>query len=81
MPVGLDPAAAVNAVMTVTEAKTQALLDAGVPGTGTASDSVVICWPPHHQPVERFAGPRSLWGARLARTVYEAVSAGIETRG
>lgn len=79
VPVGLDPAAAVNAVMTVTEAKTQALLDAGIPGTGTASDSVVICWPPDHQPVERFAGPRSLWGARLARAVYQAVSAGIET--
>jgi len=81
MPVELDPGAAENAVMTITEAKTQALLDAGIPGTGTASDSVVICWPPDHQPVERFAGPRSLWGARLARTVYRAVSAGIEARG
>lgn len=77
MPVALHPAAAVNAVMTITEAKTQALSHARVPGTGTASDSVVVCWPEGGAGIEKFAGPRSQWGARLARTVYRAVSAGI----
>ncbi len=77
MPVAFSPAAAVNAVMTMTEAKTQALVDAGVPGTGTASDSVAIMWPSDAEPVV-FGGPRSPWGARLARSVYGAVADGIE---
>jgi adenosylcobinamide amidohydrolase len=76
LPVGLDPAAAVNAVMTLTEAKSQALLEAGVPGTGTASDAAVVCWPAEVA-TERFAGPRSPWGSRLARAVHSAVAAGI----
>ncbi|MEL7158038.1 MAG: adenosylcobinamide amidohydrolase [Actinomycetota bacterium] len=76
LPVGLEPGAAVNAVMTATEAKTQALLELGVPGTGTASDAVVIAWPTHSAP-ERFAGPRSRWGGRIARATHAAVRAGI----
>ena len=78
LPVGLEPAAAVNAVITVTEAKTQALQEHGVPGTGTASDAVVIAWPTS-APAERFAGPRSEWGARIAQAAHAAVSAGIGT--
>ncbi len=77
VPVGLSPAAAVNAVMTATEAKTQALVEAGVPGTGTASDAVVVCWPPA-VPAEPFAGPRSTWGARIARATHAAVVRGLE---
>jgi adenosylcobinamide hydrolase len=77
LPVGLSPAAAVNAVMTVTEAKTQALVEAGVPGTGTASDAVTVVWPPA-LPAEPFAGPRSTWGARIARAVHAAVRDGLE---
>lgn len=77
LPVALSPAAAVNAVMTVTEAKTQALVEAGVPGTGTASDAVAVVWPPV-LPVEDFAGPRSTWGARIARAVHAAVRDGLE---
>lgn len=80
LPVALSPAAAVNAVITATEAKAQALLEAGVPGTGTASDAVVVCWPPS-VPAERFAGPRSTWGARIARAVHAAVAAGLATEG
>ena len=75
IPVGLCEAAAVNAVMTVTEAKTQALADLGVPGTGTASDATAVIWPAD-APTERFAGPRSLWGARIARAAHKAVSDG-----
>ncbi|MFV0260291.1 MAG: adenosylcobinamide amidohydrolase [Acidimicrobiales bacterium] len=76
LPVALEAGALINAVMTMTEAKTQALLEAGVPGTGTASDAVLIrC--PDRGPAERFAGPRSVWGARLARAVHAAVAAGL----
>jgi len=77
LPVRLGEAALVNAVMTVTEAKTQALLEAGVPGTGTASDALcVLCRA--SGTAERYGGPRSQWGARLARAVHQAVTAGIE---
>lgn len=77
LPVRLSDGALVNAVMTVTEAKTQALSDGGVPGTGTATDAVcVLC--PVPGPVEPFGGPRSVWGARLARATYAAVRAGLE---
>jgi adenosylcobinamide amidohydrolase len=85
MPVGLSDAAMVNLVATATEAKTQALLDAGVPGTGTATDVVCIAATPSPgsvpslEPFEPFGGPRSVWGARLARAVHTAVLAG--TRG
>lgn len=77
MPVALSGAAAVNAVMTATEAKTQALSEAGVPGTGTSSDAVAVLWPPL-LPVESFAGPRSTWGARIARAVHAAVRDGLD---
>ena len=77
VPVGLSPAAAVNAVATATEAKVQALVEAGVPGTGTASDALVVCWSAT-LPTEAFAGPRSRWGARIARAVHAAVRRGLE---
>lgn len=75
LPVRLTPAALLNALCTATEAKTQALLDAGVPGTGTASDAVAVACVADG-PAEPFAGPRSTWGARLARAVHAAVLAG-----
>jgi len=77
VPAPLSDAALVNAVVTVTEAKTQALLAAGVPGTGTASDAVAICCPAGGG--EPYGGPRSTWGARLARAAHTAVEA--RTRG
>ena len=76
VPVALSPSAAVNAIITVTEAKVQALIEAGIPGTGTASDAVVVCWPPS-VPVEDFAGPRSTWGARVGRATHRAVADGL----
>jgi adenosylcobinamide amidohydrolase len=76
VPVRLSDAALVNAVMTVTEAKAQALFEAGVPGTGTASDAVcIVC--AAHGTVEPFAGPRSHVGAPLARVVHAAITRGI----
>jgi len=77
VPVPLTDAALVNAVVTVTEAKTQAVLDAGFAATGTATDAVcVAARDPAGTAAEDFAGPRSAWGARIARSVYAAVLAG-----
>ncbi|MDP9332414.1 MAG: adenosylcobinamide amidohydrolase, partial [Actinomycetota bacterium] len=45
LPVRCTEAALVNAVMTATEAKTQALFEGHIPGTGTASDAVCISCP------------------------------------
>ncbi|RJL34065.1 adenosylcobinamide amidohydrolase [Bailinhaonella thermotolerans] len=75
VPVALGDAALVNAVATATEAKTQALLETGFAGTGTATDCVCVAAMPYG-PAEPFAGPRSLWGARIARAVHAAVGAG-----
>jgi adenosylcobinamide amidohydrolase len=74
VPAPLSDAALANALVTATEAKTQALFEAGVPGTGTASDAVAVCCPPGG--TEPYGGPRSVWGARLARAVHQAVAAG-----
>ncbi|MFF4778427.1 adenosylcobinamide amidohydrolase [Microtetraspora fusca] len=96
VPVAFTDAALVNAVMTVTEAKTQALIEAGFPGTGTASDAVCVAvrdagthqgtgggsgvgratWDGGDAGPELFGGPRSIWGARIARAVHRAVLAG-----
>jgi adenosylcobinamide amidohydrolase len=98
VPVALSDAALVNAVVTATEAKTQALLEAGVPGSGTSSDAVCIACPApgalasaspvsrspaagslasgQEVPVEEYGGPRSPWGARIARATHRAVAAG-----
>ena len=87
VPVELSDAALVNAVVTATEAKTQALLEAGFPCTGTASDAICVAAAAGGTP-EVFGGPRSTWGARIARTVHAAVRAGaldyasrLEARG
>lgn len=70
----LSEAALVNAVATVAEAKAQALAEAGVPGTGTPTDSVaVLC--PATGPAEPFGGPRSPVGGALARAVHAAIRA------
>jgi adenosylcobinamide hydrolase len=75
LPVPVAPAALVNAVITATEAKTQALFEQRVPATGTASDAICIACPTDGAP-ETFAGPRSRIGGRIARAVHAAVSAG-----
>ncbi|MFE7462479.1 adenosylcobinamide amidohydrolase [Streptomyces sp. NPDC057499] len=77
VPVPLFDAALVNAVATATEAKVQALLDAGLDCSGTPTDAVCVAAPsPGAGPAESFAGPRSRWGARLARAVHAAVREG-----
>lgn len=76
VPVRLTDAALLNAIVTATEAKTQALFEHGVPGTGTASDAVCVVCPPVGD-AEPFAGPRSVWGARIARVTHRAVLKGL----
>jgi adenosylcobinamide amidohydrolase len=75
VPARLADGALVNAVVTATEAKAQALAELRVPGTGTASDAIAVCCPLDGA-VEPYGGPRSTWGARLARAVHAAVTAG-----
>ena len=84
MPVPHRDGALANLLCTATEAKVQALLDKGVPGTGTASDAVTVVCPgitgrpePELEP-EPFGGPRSRFGAQLARATCSAISAGAE---
>jgi adenosylcobinamide amidohydrolase len=76
LPAPLVDAALVNAVMTATEAKAQALAEAGVPGTGTASDALCVLTP-REGPAQPFGGPRSTLGAPLARAVHAAVRDGV----
>ncbi|WP_436843403.1 adenosylcobinamide amidohydrolase [Streptomyces narbonensis] len=77
LPVPLTDAALVNAVATATEAKVQALVELGADASGTPTDAVCVAAPSPGgngtgTPAEPFAGPRSLWGARLARAVHRA---------
>ncbi|MFJ5934891.1 adenosylcobinamide amidohydrolase [Streptomyces sp. NPDC093071] len=77
LPVPLTDAALVNAVATATEAKTQALVELGADASGTPTDAVCVAAPSPGGDgdgplAESFAGPRSLWGARLARAVHRA---------
>jgi adenosylcobinamide amidohydrolase len=74
LPVRLSPAALVNVVATIAEAKAQALFEAGVPGTGTPTDSVAVLCPPDG-PEEPFGGPRSPVGGAVARAVHSAIRA------
>ncbi|MEU1697293.1 adenosylcobinamide amidohydrolase [Streptomyces hirsutus] len=75
LPAPLTDAALVNAVATATEAKTQALLEAGHHCSGTPTDAVCVAarTPSPGETPHAFAGPRSPWGARLARAVHRAV--------
>ena len=79
VPVRLADGALVNAVATATEAKAQALAEQHVPGTGTASDAIAVCCPLDGPP-EAYGGPRSTWGAHIARAVYAAVTTGAARR-
>ena len=75
VPQRLSDGALVNAVTTVTEAKTQAIRELGLAATGTATDAVAVLCPPAG-PAADYAGSRSRWGAGLARAAYRAVRAG-----
>ncbi len=77
-----EPAALVNAVMTVTEVKTASLVAAnvrcadGAPATGTSTDAVVVAATGRGRGC-RFGGPASELGAVVARASRRALAAGI----
>ena len=79
---GADPAALVNALMTVTEVKTLALIEAGVkgadghPATGTSTDAVVIA-ATQRGARQRFGGPISDLGWVVAHAAGIALRRGI----
>ncbi|MET9150542.1 adenosylcobinamide amidohydrolase [Streptomyces griseoflavus] len=79
VPVPLTDSALVNAVATATEAKVQALVETGHDSSGTPTDAVCVMalTPVPEEEAHAFAGPRSLWGARLARAVHQAVRAAV----
>ena len=77
VPVRLEDGALLNALTTATEAKAQALGEAGYRATGTPSDTVTVVCAAEGE-VATFAGPRSAWGAPLARAVHGAVLAGAQ---
>ncbi|WP_380282301.1 adenosylcobinamide amidohydrolase [Kitasatospora purpeofusca] len=78
VPAPVTDAGLVNLLATATEAKVQALLDAGYDCSGTPSDAVCVAvrTPDGPRAADPFGGPRSLWGARLARAVHRAVVEG-----
>lgn len=77
-----EPAALVNAVITASEAKVLALVEAGIrcadgqPASGTSTDAVVVA-ATGRGPRLRFGGPVSDLGWVVARTVRSALDAGI----
>ena len=77
-----EPAALVNAVMTVTEVKTALLAaaevrcDDGQVASGTSTDAVVVAVTGHGTR-HRFGGPISDFGWVVARAARSALSAGI----
>ncbi|MEV6303938.1 adenosylcobinamide amidohydrolase [Actinoplanes sp. NPDC051861] len=82
IPQRLSDGALINAVATATEAKAQALAELGLSATGTATDAVCVLCPvggPAGGPVAAYGGPRSRWGAPMARAVHRAVLDGGAT--
>lgn len=59
LPVRLEPDAALSATMTITGAKVQALAEACIDGTGTATDAVTVTSPADASR-ERFGGYRAV---------------------
>jgi adenosylcobinamide amidohydrolase len=78
----LGRAAAVNGVITATEAKVGALLEAGIrtaegdPATGTVTDAVVLAWT-GRGPRVPYLGPATVAGWCLAHAVRRAVREGL----
>lgn len=78
----LAPEGMVGAVQTATEAKTRAVIEAGIrneagqQATGTSTDTVTVV-NIQDEPASPFAGPAAPAGIALGQAVYAAVSAGL----
>jgi alpha-ribazole phosphatase CobZ len=64
-----------NALLTITEAKTAAMMDTFCKGTGTTSDAVAVCCPVGEG--SKYAGTASDVGIAMARAVRKAVAEAI----
>jgi iron complex transport system ATP-binding protein len=79
----LTSAAMVNAVITATEAKTDILLNRGVStpeghlATGTSTDVIVVACTGRGKPLP-YAGPATLVGRLIGRSVRESLSQALE---
>jgi len=73
--VPLEDCGLANALITVTEAKTAALIDTGISGTGTTSDAVSVACPPGGD--QKYAGTATDVGIAIARAVRSAVGESI----
>ena len=73
--VPLEDCGLANAFITVTEAKTAALMDTGVDGTGTTSDAVSVACPVGQG--SKYAGTATDVGIAIARAVRSAVGASV----
>ena len=81
---GMAPAAMIEAVMTVTEAKAAALQNLGIkskvsnePATGTGTDAIAIAVDPQAGKIQ-YCGKHVLFGELLANLVVEAVTSSIK---
>jgi adenosylcobinamide amidohydrolase len=81
---GMTPAAMIEAVMTVTEAKAAALQNLGIKSkvsdgsaTGTGTDAIAIAADPQADKI-RYCGKHVLCGELLANLVIEAVTSSIK---
>jgi len=81
----MSEAARVNAVLTVTEAKTLALVEAGVraphggPASGTSTDAIVIA-STECGAIAEYAGPITPLGALMARAMRRAIQGALKGR-
>lgn len=77
VPARLTEAGLVQSALSATEAKAQACVEAGIAGTGTASDAVVVVGGSDGDP-DPFGGVRSTWGSRVALAVHATVSMALD---
>jgi adenosylcobinamide amidohydrolase len=82
--IGMVPAAMIEAVMTVTEAKAAVLQNLDIkspvsnePATGTGTDSIAIAADPQAEKIH-YCGKHVLFGEIFARLVIEAVTSSIK---
>lgn len=73
---GLFPGALAGAIITVTEAKTAALLQGGFGVPGTPTDAVIIA--SEGSPVHQYAGPASPLGMMITRAVMYGVPVALK---
>jgi adenosylcobinamide hydrolase len=73
--VPLECAGSANAMITITEAKSAAMFDRGIRGTGTTSDAVAIASPVGEG--TKYAGTATDVGIAIARAVRKATSGSI----